>query len=212
LQAIPELKPELASCNFGSINFNISRGLQAVDNFKYDWESKYLEGTKNLIFPNTFASLEQYLTTFATSDTKPEIEIYDTGMIYNLAYMIDQGFIKKPVYLQFVLGILGAIMPSPDNLLFLYNTAKEAIGDFDWSVCAAGRFQMPMCTMGLVMGGNARVGMEDSLYLAKGLLAKSSAEQVAKITRIAGELSIETATPAEARQRLGLKGMDKVNF
>jgi len=212
LKPIPALKPELASCNFGSINFNISRGLDAVDKFKYDWEEKFLEGTKDVIFPNTFKSLEQYLKTFAKNGTKPEIEIYDTGMIYNLAHMIQAGHIKKPVYLQFVLGILGSIMPSPSNLVFLYNTAREAIGDFTWSVCAAGRHQMPMCTISLIMGGNARVGMEDSLYAGKGVIAKSNAEQVEKIIRIARELSVEPATPDEAREILGLKGLDKVNF
>ena len=212
LKPIPALKPELASCNFGSINFNISRGLDAVDTFKYDWEAKFLEGTKDMIFPNTFKSLEQYLKTFTENGTKPEIEIYDTGMIYNLAHMIQTGHVKKPVYLQFVLGILGSIMPSPGNLIFLYNTAREAIGDFTWSVCAAGRFQMPMCTISLIMGGNARVGMEDSLYAGKGVIAKSNAEQVEKIIRIARELSVETATPDEAREILGLKGLDKVTF
>lgn len=212
LKPIPALKPELASCNFGSINFNISRGLDAVDTWKYDWEAKFLEGTKDMIFPNTFKSLEQYLKTFTENGTKPEIEIYDTGMIYNLAHMIQTGHVKKPVYLQFVLGILGSIMPSPSNLIFLYNTAREAIGDFTWSVCAAGRFQMPMCTISLIMGGNARVGMEDSLYAGKGVIAKSNAEQVEKIIRIARELSVETATPDEAREILGLKGLDKVSF
>jgi uncharacterized protein (DUF849 family) len=213
LRPIPLLKPELASCNFGSINFNISRGMEIVDTFKYDWEPKYLEMTKDLIFPNTFKSLEQYLRTFAESGTKPEIEIYDTGMIYNLAYMLEKGHpIKKPVYLQFVLGILGAIQPSPSNLVFLYNTARETIGDFVWSVCSAGRTQMPMCTMSLIMGGNARVGLEDSLYVGKGVMAKSNAEQVEKIVRIARELSLEPATPDEAREILGLKGLDKVNF
>jgi len=212
LKPIPALKPELASCNFGSINFNISRASDAVDTFKYDWEAKFLEGTKDMIFPNTFKSLEQYLKTFTENGTKPEIEIYDTGMIYNLAHMIQTGHVKKPVYLQFVLGILGSIMPSPGNLIFLYNTAREAIGDFTWSVCAAGRFQMPMCTISLIMGGNARVGMEDSLYAGKGVIAKSNAEQVEKIIRIARELSVETATPDEAREILGLKGLDKVTF
>ena len=213
LRPIPLLKPELASCNFGSINFNISQGMEKVETFKYDWEPKYLEGTKDAIFPNTFKSLEQYLKTFAENGTKPEIEIYDTGMIYNLAYMLQQGHpIKKPVYLQFVLGVLGSIMPSASNLVFLYNTAREVIGDFVWSVCAAGRFQMPLCTMSLIMGGNARVGLEDSLYVGKGVMAKSNAEQVEKIVRTARELSLETATPDEAREILGLKGLDKVNF
>jgi len=201
LQPVPSLKPELASCNFGSINFNISRGREIVDTFKYDWEAEYLEMTKDLIFPNTFKSLEQYLKTFAENGTKPEIEIYDTGMIYNLAHMIQEGHINKPVYLQFVLGILGSIQPSPGNLVFLHTTAR-----------AAGRAQMPMCTMALIMGGNARVGLEDSLYISKGVMAKSNAEQVEKIVGIARALSLETATPDEARETLGLKGLAKVNY
>jgi len=190
LQPVPSLKPELASCNFGSINFNISRGREIVDTFKYDWEAEYLEMTKDLIFPNTFKSLEQYLKTFAENGTKPEIEIYDTGMIYNLAHMIQEGHINKPVYLQFVLGILGSIQPSPGNLVFLHTTAREVIGDF----------------------GNARVGLEDSLYISKGVMAKSNAEQVEKIVGIARALSLETATPDEARETLGLKGLAKVNY
>lgn len=211
LKAIPLLKPELASCNFGSINFNMSRGMEAIRTYKYSWEPAYLENSKDLIFPNTFKSLEHYLKTFAENGTKPEIEIYDVGMIYNLAHMIQEGHINKPVYLQFVLGILGAIQPSASNLVFLHNTAREAIGDFTWSVCAAGRFQMPMCTLALIMGGNARVGLEDSLFAAKKVMAKSNAEQVKKIIRIARELSLEVATPDEARGILGLKGLDKVN-
>ncbi|MBA7469046.1 3-keto-5-aminohexanoate cleavage enzyme [subsurface metagenome] len=212
LQPVPSLKPELASCNFGSINFNISRGREIVDTFKYDWEAEYLEMTKDLIFPNTFKSLEQYLKTFASNGTKPEIEIYDTGMIYNLAHMIQEGHINKPVYLQFVLGILGSIQPSPSNLVFLHTTAREVIGDFIWSVCAAGRAQIPMCTMALIMGGNARVGLEDSLYISKGVMAKSNAEQVEKIVSIAQALNMETATPETARGILGLKGLAKVNY
>ena len=213
LKAIPLLKPELASCNFGSINFNISRGMEMVDTFKYDWEDKYLETSKDMIFPNTFKSLEQYLKTFAENDTKPEIEIYDTGMIYNLAHMLKQGHpIKKPVYLQFVIGILGGIQPSVANLVFLYNTARDMIGDFRWSVCVAGRTELQLCTTALTMGGNARVGLEDNLWLEKGVLAKSNAELVERIISIARALSIETATPDETRQILGLKGLDNVNF
>ena len=213
LKTIPLFKPELASCNFGSINFNISRGMEMVDTFKYDWEDKYLETSKDTIFPNTFKSLEQYLKTFAENDTKPEIEIYDTGMIYNLAHMLKQGHpIKKPVYLQFVLGVLGSIQPSASNLLFLCNTAREVIGHFVWSACAAGRAQIPMCTMSLIMGGNTRVGLEDSLYISKGVRARSNAEQVEKIVRIARELSLEPATSEEAREILELKGLNEVNF
>ncbi|MBE9505916.1 MAG: 3-keto-5-aminohexanoate cleavage protein, partial [Chloroflexi bacterium] len=130
------------------------------------------------------------------------------GMINNLAYLVNRGFLKTPVYVQFVLGIMGALPPSVENLLFLLQTARRTFGnDFVWSVSAAGRFQMPMCTTALLLGGNVRVGMEDSLWLSKGVPAKSSGEQVSKIIRIAGELGVETATPDEARQILGLRNL-----
>ncbi|MBA7680147.1 3-keto-5-aminohexanoate cleavage enzyme [subsurface metagenome] len=215
VKPVPTFKPELASLNFGSINFCLLPELAAkkTETWKYPWEEKYIRMTEDLIFANTFKSLREFCQTFAQNGTKPEIEIYDIGMIYNLAYMLGQGApLKKPVYLQFVLGVLGSIQPSVSNLLFLYNTAREAIGDFVWSVCVAGRAEMPLCTTALTMGGNARVGMEDSLWLGKGVMAKSNAELVEKIVRIAQELSIDTATPDEARQILGLKGLDKVNY
>ena len=139
-------------------------------------------------------------------------EIYDAGMVNNVAFMIQAGYIKKPVYIQFVMGVLGGITPSPENLMFLVDYAKKQIGDFEFSVCVAGRAQFPICTQSLLIGGNARVGLEDNLYLEKGQMAKSNAEQVAKIVRIARELGIEPATPDEARQILGLKGLDHVNF
>jgi uncharacterized protein (DUF849 family) len=126
--------------------------------------------------------------------------------------MLQQGYLKKPVHLQFVFGILGGIPASPNNLMFLYNTAREQISDFSWSVCAAGRHQLPMCTMALTMGGNVRVGMEDSLFVSKGVLAKSNAEQVEKMVRIANELGYDIATPDDVRKILGLKGLDKVNW
>jgi len=215
VKPVPTFKPELASLNFGSINFCLLPELatKKTETWKYPWEEKYIRMTEDLIFANTFKSLREFCQTFAQNGTKPEIEIYDIGMIYNLAYMLGQGApLKKPVYLQFVLGVLGSIQPSVSNLLFLYNTAREAIGDFVWSVCVAGRAEMPLCTTALTMGGNARVGMEDSLWLGKGVMAKSNAELVEKIVRIAQELSIDTATPDEARQILGLKGLDKVNY
>lgn len=171
-----------------------------------------LEATEDHIFPNTFKTLREYSKLFAESNTKPELEIYDLGMINNLAFMLQKGYIKKPVYLQFVLGILGGAPAATNNLVFLYNTAREMIGDFRWSVCAAGRQQFLMCTVALTMGGNVRVGMEDNLYIDKGVLAKSNAEQVEKIVRIARELGLEPATPDEAREILGLKGLDKVNY
>lgn len=134
-------------------------------------------------------------------------------MINNVAYLVKQGPLKKPVYLQFVLGIMGSMPASIQNLLFLYETANRTLGDdFVWSVCAAGRFQLPLCTTALTMGGNVRVGLEDSLYAGRGVVAKSSADQVEKMVRIARELSIDIASPDEARQILGLKGLDKVNY
>ncbi len=214
VKVVPTLKPELASFNFGSMNFGIFDipERMKITKFKFPWEEAYLRGSEDLIFPNTFKTLREFCQIFAENGTKGEIEIYDVGMIYNLAYMLEKGHLKKPVYLQFVMGILGGIPATPNNLLILYNTAREAIGDFVWSVAAAGRRQLPMCTMALIMGGNARVGMEDSLFAGKGVMAKSNAEQVEKIVSIARELSLEPATPDEARQILGLKGLAKVNW
>lgn len=215
LRAVPTFKPELASFNAGSINFalfDIPKRMK-IQEWKYAWEKPYLEMSRDNIFSNTFKSLEEYARTFEENGTKPEAEIYDSAMINNLAYLVSEGYIKKPVYLQFVLGIMGGLPASVKNLLFLYETAKDNFGnDFIWSVCATGRNQLPMCTTALVLGGNVRVGMEDSLYAGKGIMAKSNADQVEKIVRIAKELSIEIATPDEARLILGLKGMDKVNF
>jgi len=212
VKAVTTFKPELASFNFGSINFGLFPIAEAVREFKFPWEKAYLESTWDFIFPNTFKTLREFSQAFSENETKPELEIYDAGMINNVAFMLQRGYLKNPVYLQFVLGILGSMPASPNNLLFFLSSARETVGDFVWSVCAAGRHQLPMCTMSLVMGGNARVGMEDSLYAGKGVLAKSNADQVEKIVRIARELGLEPATPDEARQILGLKGLDKVNW
>ncbi len=206
------LKPELASLNTGSLNFALFHIADKISEYKYDWEKPYLAGTDDFIFPNTFKTMREFLETFETMGTKPEFEIYDMGMINNLAFLIRKGIVKKPVYMQFVLGILGGMPATPENLVYLVDTARRQIGDFVFSVCAAGNRQFPLCTQSLLMGGNARVGLEDNLYLEKGVLAKSNAEQVAKIIRIAGELGIEPATPSEARQILGLKGLDQVAF
>ena len=212
VKVVSTLRPELASFNFGSINFGIFPPAENIKEFKFPWEKPYLMGSEDFIFPNTFKTLKEFSQIFAENETKPELEIYDAGMINNVVFMLQRGHLKKPVYLQFVLGILGSMPPSANNLVFMYNSARESIGDFVWSVCAAGRHQLPMCTMALTMGGNARVGMEDSLYAGKGVLAKSNADQVEKIVRIARELSLEPATPDEARQILGLKGLAKVNW
>jgi len=206
------LEPELTSLNAGSLNFALFHITNSVEEWKYDWEKPYLEGTEDFIFPNTFKTMRQYIEIMNTHGAKPELEIYDTGMINNVAFLIDKGIIKKPVYLQFVLGILGGIPATIENLIFLLETARKQIGDFEFSVCAAGKEQFPMCTASLLMGGHARVGLEDNLYLEKGVLAKSSAEQVTKLIRIAKEFGIEPATPDNARKILNLKGLDKVNY
>jgi len=212
IKSIPILKPELASFNFGSFNFAIHRALEVYKEFKYPWEKEYLTMTEDYILPNTFKTLKEFSRVFQDYQTQPELEVYDVGMLYNLDYMLKKEFIKRPIYIQFVMGILGGIQPSPSNLVFLYNTAKELVGDFTWSVCAAGRDQFNMCTMSLIMGGNTRVGLEDNLFLERGVKAKSNAEQVEKIIRIARELGLEPATPDEVRQILGLKGLDKVAY
>jgi uncharacterized protein (DUF849 family) len=211
---VSTFKPELASCNMGSMNFALFPLLEKMKDFKFPWEKQYLEFTEDLIFPNTFKSIRVFLNIFNENGTKPELEVYDAGMINNTAFMIERGLLKTPVYIQFVLGILGGMAATVENLVFLYESACRLIGEknFVWSVCAAGRNEIPMCTHALLMGGNARVGMEDALWLDKGILAKSNAELVAKMVRIAKEFGIEPATPAEARKILGLKGLAKVGF
>ncbi len=205
-------KPELASFNAGSINFALFHVIPRYREWNFEWEKQYLGFTEDFIFPNTFKSMREYCAKFNETGTKPEFEIYDAGMVNNVAFMIQGGYVKKPVYIQFVMGVLGGITPSCENLLFLVDYAKKLIGDFEFSVCVAGRAQFPICTQSLLIGGNVRVGLEDNLYLEKGRMAKSNAEQVAKIVRIAGELGIDPATPDEARNILGLKGIDKVDF
>ena len=205
-------KPELASFNAGSINFALFPVIPRYKEWKFEWEKQYLGMTEDFIFANTFKSMKEFCAKFNEMGTKPEFEIYDAGMVNNVAFMIQAGYIKKPVYIQFVMGVLGGITPSSENLIFLVDYARKLIGDFQFSVCVAGRAQFPICTQSLLIGGNARVGLEDNLYLEKGQMAKSNAEQVAKIVRIARELGIEPATSDEARQILGLKGLDHVNF
>jgi len=214
LKVVSTFKPEIASCNTGSMNFAIFPLLEKFQGFKFPWEQQYLAFSEDNIFPNTFKSLRIFLNTFNETNTKPELEVYDAGMINNISFLIQRGLLKTPIYMQFVLGILGGMQATIENLVFLYESACRQIGEknFVWSVCAAGRFQMTMCTHALLMGGNARVGMEDALMLGRGILAKSNAELIQKIIRIAQEFGIEPATPAEARKMLGLKGPDKVGY
>ncbi len=212
VQTVTKLSPELASLNAGSVNFALFHAMDKWKDWKYEWEPKYLAQTEDFIFPNTFKTLREFSESFNKNNTKPELEVYDSGMINNMAFLIQRGYLKKPVYIQFVMGVLGGITPTPENLMFLVDYAKRLIGDFEFSVCVAGRAQFPICTQSLLLGGHVRVGLEDNLYLEKGVMAKSNAEQVAKIIRIARELGLEPATPDEARQILGLKGLDKVAY
>ncbi len=212
LGVVNELSPELASCNMGSMNFALFPLTRRYKEYKFDWERPFLEGTDENIFANTFGGMKTYLETMQEQGTRPELEVYDVGMINNAAFMINAGLLPHPVYIQFVLGILGGIPATVENLVTLYNQARLLLGDFNWSVAAAGRFQFPIATAALAMGGNVRVGLEDNVYLGKGELAKSNADQVAKMVRILRELSLEPATPDEARSILALKGLGEVKF
>jgi uncharacterized protein (DUF849 family) len=213
LAVVSALKPEMATFNAGSLNFSLYPVVEKIEEFKYPWEKDYLLGTESFIFSNHFKSLHTYIQTMNETNTKPEIEIYDVGQINNVAQLVREGYLNKPIYLQFVMGILGGIPASGDNLLYLIREAKALLEeDFKWSVCAAGRFQFPMGVINVLEGGFWRVGLEDNLYLEKGVLAKSSAEQVEKAIRIIRELGYEPATEDEAREILQLKGIDKVNY
>lgn len=212
LKAIPALKPELASCNAGSVNFVFSTIADKLTEPKFDWEIPFLKNTYDLVFANTYKSLEEYITTMNEHGTLPEFEVYDVGMINNIAFFRNKGVVKQPIYLQFVLGVLGGIPATVENLVFLVKTARELLGEVSWSCTAAGRQQLPLATVTLALGGNVRVGLEDNIYLKPGVLAKSSAEQVAQIRTIAETLHYEVATPDEARALLSLKGIQNVNF
>ena len=205
-------KPELASFNAGSINFALFPLVSRYKEWKFEWERERLVKSEDVIFSNTFKSMREYCAAFNECGTKAEFEAYDAGMVNNIAFMVQSGWTKKPVYIQFVLGVLGALTPSPENLLFLVDYARRQIGDFIFSVCVAGRAQFPICTQSLLIDGNCRVGLEDNLYLEKGVMAKSNAEQVTKMVRIAKEFGVEPVTPDEARKILGLKGIGKVNY
>jgi uncharacterized protein (DUF849 family) len=211
---IRTLKPELASLNSGSINFAIYGLARKLKDPKFDWELPYLLATEDLIFSNTFKTLKIYAEAMYQAGTKPELEVYDVGMINNIKHLIDAGVLKTPVYMQFVLGILGGIPATPGNLNIMVETATRLIGEgnFRWSCCAAGKVQLPLMCVAIALGGNVRVGLEDNLYMGPGRLAKSSAEPVEALVRIARELSLDIATADEARVMLGLKGKKSVGW
>ena len=207
-------QPEMCSLNMGSMNFNIAPAAARVKTWKHAWEKPYLENTENFIFRNTFKDIEGIVQRLGkTYGTRFEFECYDIGHLYNLAYCLDRKIVEPPLFVQSIFGILGGIGAEPRNLMFAKETADRLFGDqYVWSVLAAGRHQMAFTTMAGINGGNVRVGLEDSLYIAKGELAVSNAQQVAKIRRILEELSLEIASPAEAREILALKGGDRVGF
>jgi uncharacterized protein (DUF849 family) len=214
LAAPLKAKPEMCSLNMGSMNFGLYPMLQRYKQWTHDWEPKYLEASRDFIFRNTFKDIEAILKELGEGcGTKFEFECYDVGHLYNLAHFVDRGLVKPPMLVQTIFGILGGIGADPENLAHMKRIADKLFGDeYHWSILAAGRHQMPFITMGALMGGNVRVGLEDSLYLGKGQLAKNNAEQVKKIRTILESLSLEIATPDEARQALQLKGGDRVAF
>jgi uncharacterized protein (DUF849 family) len=211
--AARRFSPELCSLNMGSMNFAIFPMLAAVKEFKHPWEPRYLEMTRDYIFRNTFKDIETVVGTLSANGTRFEFECYDVGHLYSLAHFLERGIVQPPLFVQMIFGILGGIGPDTENLMHMKTTADRLFGEnYLWSVLGAGRHQTNLVTIGAILGGNVRVGLEDSLYLAKGQLATSNAEQVAKIVRILRELSLEIATPSEARRLLSLKGADQTNI
>jgi uncharacterized protein (DUF849 family) len=206
-------KPEVASLNMGSMNFGLYPMLGRFKSFQHDWELPYLEGSKDRIFKNTFQDIENILTTCAENGTRFEIECYDIGHLYTLAHFVDRGLVKPPFFVQSVFGILGGIGPHPEDVAHMKRTADRLFGDdYQWSVLGAGRNQLAIAAMAVSMGGNLRVGLEDSLWIGPGKLAESNAQQVRAARQIIEGLGLDIATPDEAREILQLKGADKVAF
>ena len=205
--------PEMCSLNMGSMNFSFHPLAKRYKEWKFDWEKEYIENSDTYIFRNTFNDIEKVAKTLAPHNIKFEHECYDVGHLYNLKFCMDIGLFKTPIFIQFIFGILGGIGAEVENLIFMKQTADRLFGDnYRWSVLGAGGSQMRLATTASQMGGNVRVGLEDSLFISHGKLAESNAQQVAKIRRIVEELGCEVATPDEAREILDLKGADNVNF
>jgi uncharacterized protein (DUF849 family) len=211
---IPLFKPEMCSFNMGSINFALHTALNYIKEFKYPWEKQYLEMSKDFIFKNTFKDFDYLCDVTRASQTKPELEIYDVGHLYNLDHLVSEGKMSPPLHLQFVMGVLGAIRGTPEDLTYLTTKAQILFGkeNFTWSVIGVGAAEINLSTMAIHMGGHVRVGLEDNIYISRGKLACSNAELVEKIVHLAAMLNREVATPDDARRILKLKGSDKVNF
>jgi len=207
-------KPELGSLNMGSINFSMHPLLDRIKEWKFDWEKDYVEGSRDYIFPNTFASLEEVTTIMKENHTKPELEIYDTSHLYNASYLVQKGFLEFPLHMQFVLGVMGGTQATVYDLVHLKNTADRLFGDqYTWSVIGTGwPNEFRLGAVALTMGGHIRVGLEDNLLIDRGELAKSNGQLVEKMRNICEELGSAVATPPEAREIIGLKGMDAVGF
>lgn len=205
-------RPEVASLNMGSMNFGLFPMLKRFPNMKHQWERDYI-GNKNIIFNNSFGQIEYILTTLGPLGTRFEFECYDTAHLHNLKHFLDEGLVKAPLFIQTVFGLMGGIGAHPDEVMHMKRTADRLFGDqYRWSVLGAGKNQLPIAAMAAAMGGNVRVGLEDSLWIGPGQLAKNNAEQVTKVRQIIEGLGLEVATPDEAREILGLKGGDQVGF
>lgn len=212
LRAAVAVSPELCSLNMGPINANLFELAGRYD-FRHEWEKPFLLATEDLVSMNTFKVIRHIIETLSDGGTRFEMECYEIGHLYNVAYFLDKGLLKGPLMIQSVLGVTGAMSSDPESVYYMKQTADRLFGkDYVWSLFGAGRAQMPVCTMGALMGASVRVGLEDSLYISRGQLASSNAEQVLKIRRILDELGLEIATPDEARQMLGLKGKANVNL
>ncbi|WP_158938092.1 3-keto-5-aminohexanoate cleavage protein [Burkholderia sp. S171] len=213
LKPAHHFKPEVASLNMGSMNFGLYPMLDRFKEFKHDWEREHLANSRDLIFKNTFKDIEYILTSCGANGTRFEYECYDISHLYNLAHFVDRGLAKPPFFVQSVFGLLGGIGPHPEDLMHMRRTADRLFGsDYVWSILGAGRHQIPLATLGVAQGSNVRVGLEDSLWIEAGKLAESSAAQVVKIRQVIEGLSLDIATPDEARAMLGLKGADNTNF
>ncbi len=215
LRVIRVLRPELATCNLGSMNYGLFQMIPRYEGrWKYDWEEPFLESTRHEVFVSRFSDIEYMLTELAEeTGCRFEFEAYDIGHLYTLAFFADQGLVKPPIFMQFVMGTLGGIGPDVENVVAMKQVADRLFGrDIEWSILGSGRHQFDLITAGAVLGGHVRVGLEDSIYLRKGKLAESNADQVDKIVRILGELSREAATAAQAREILDLKGLDRVGY
>ena len=212
--AVSVFKPEMCSFNLGSINFALHTSLSSIKKFKFSWEKDYLEKSKDFIFKNTFKDFEYLVDIIDTYKVKPELEIYDIGHLYNLDYLINNDFLSPPFHLQFVMGVLGAIRGTPEDLILLKTKADTLFGkdNFTWSVVGVGSSEINLSTMAIHMGGHVRVGLEDNIYIKKGVLAKSNADLVKKIVDLAELLNRKIASPDDTRKILSLKGISKVEF